>query len=84
MMEFGIFRRMEDKLGELLLHFDEDEVKLRILERIDHRLPLKAKKGLLKRERERKTWSREEIGNAFQKAWNDVAMMLKKETIRIQ
>lgn len=83
MMEFGIFRKMKDKFGELLLHFNEKEVKRRILERMECHLPAKVKRNWFGRKISVETWGREEVGSAFCAAWNDVVMMLKEETIRI-
>lgn len=82
MLNFGIFRRMKDKHGELLLEFDDDEVSGRLMERMQHHLPKLPEKARFYHEKPR-GWTRAEISKAFLSAWNDVVNMLKSETIRI-
>lgn len=83
MMEFGVFRKLKDRFGELLLHFDEERVKHRILERMEFHLRPKVKKNWLGKKTSVEEWGRREIENAFYAAWNDVTRMLMDETIRI-
>ena len=81
MLGFGIFRRLKDKHGELLVEFDADEVYVRLLERIHSNLPpLPAKRRLHATPR---GWTKAELSIAFQKAWADEVRHLKSETIRI-
>jgi len=82
MLNFGIFRRLADKHGELLLEFEEDEVMVRLMERIQCNLPeLPAKRRFY--HAKPRGWTGAEISLAFQKAWIDVVKLLKDETVRI-
>lgn len=82
MINFGIFRRLEDQHGELLAEIDTDEVFGQLIERLLHHLPELEKEGKIVKKLPR-GWTRAEISNAFRAAWADVDKFLKSQTIRI-
>lgn len=82
MINFGIFRRLADKHGELLLEFDHDEVFVDLLEHLHKNLPELPKKEKFYHADPR-GWTTAEISTAFTAAWRQVCAKLKRETIRI-
>lgn len=83
MMGFGIFRKLKDKFGDLLLHYDDHWFLRRLLERVDYHLTPKVEKKFLRKEKKVEEWTRIEVRNSIQAAWNDVVRTIKEETIRI-
>lgn len=82
MINFGIFRRLEDQHGELLAEIDVDQVYGMLLERLHHHLPELKKEGRLIKTSPR-GWTKAEISKAFSTAWTDVDRFLKSQTIRV-
>jgi len=82
MINFGIFRKLEDQYGELLAEVDVDQVYGMLLERLHHHLPKLEKEGKIFKKVPR-GWTQAEISNAFRMAWGDMDRFLKSQTLRI-
>lgn len=82
-LAFGIFRRGTGVQEDLVFQLDEEGTRGRLFGLLMRMLPQEERSKLLRRAKPKVLWNAGEIESAFGKAWRQLRLELKKETVRI-